>query len=91
MKRIARRALLVILVLLELWIVTVFLPERRQGKMYSGIHKIWSSRSYDYSRVTHPNMEHELQPLGSYALVLYAVLAVLNGGAIYALWRLRHS
>ena len=91
MKRKVRRVLLVTLVLLELWLVTGFLPERWQGKMYSRIGAVWPSHSYDYSRITHPNMEHELQPLESYALVLFAVLAVLNGGAIYALWRIHDS
>jgi hypothetical protein len=89
MKRIVRRVLLVALVLLELWLLTGFLPERWQEKMYSRIDDIWPSHSYDYSRVTHPNLDYELQPLKPYGLALVAVLVVLNGGAIYAVWRRR--
>jgi hypothetical protein len=62
MKRIMRRVLLVALVLLELWLLTGFLPERWQEKMYSRMHDIWPSYWYDYSRVTHPNLDYELQP-----------------------------
>ena len=87
MKRIGRRVLLVVLVLLELLLLTGFLPERWQKKMYSRMDGIWPSHSYDYSRVTHPNLDYELQPLKPYVLALVAVLVVL----IYAVWRWRDS
>ena len=91
MKRIVRRVLLVVLVLLELWLLTGFLPERWQEKMYSRMHNIWPSHSYDYSRVTHPNLDYELQPLKPYGLTLVAVLVILNSGVIYSVWSRRGS
>ncbi len=55
------------------------------------MHEIWPSHSYDYSRITHPNLTYELQPLKPYGLALVAVFVTLNGGAIYAVWTRRNS
>jgi hypothetical protein len=89
MKRILLRILLTALVLVELWLLTGFLPQRWQENMYTRLNKIWPSQSYDYSRITHPNMEGELQRFEPIGTALLAVSTVLNGAAIVALWRRR--
>ena len=82
MKRILRRVLLTALVLAELWLPTGFLPQRWQEKMYTRMDDIWPSQSYDYSGVTHPNLDYELQPLKPFGVALLVVLLVGNGGVI---------
>jgi hypothetical protein len=89
MKRTLRRVLLTALVLAELWLLTGFLPQRWQEKMYTRIDDIWPSQSYDYSRVTHPNLDYELQPLKTFDGALLVLLVVVNGGVILALWARR--
>jgi len=89
MKRILRRVLLAALVLAEIWLLTGFLPQRWQEKMYTRMDDIWPSQSYDYSRVTHPNLEYELQPLKPFGAAVLLVLVLVNGGIIFALWSRR--
>ena len=89
MKRILRRILLVFLLGAELWLLTGFLPESWQEKMYTRVGKLWPSRAYDYSRVTHPNLDYELRPFRPYGSAILSLLAVANGGIIYALLRAR--
>ena len=86
MKRVLLRLLLVVLVLAELWLLTGFLPQRWQERLYTPLYRVWPSQSYDYSRVTHPNLDYELQPFKPAGLGLLAVLAATNGMAIAALW-----
>jgi hypothetical protein len=89
MKRILLRILLTALVVVELWFLTGFLPQQWQENMYTQLNKVWPSQSYDYSRITHPNMEGELQRFEPIGTPLFALLTVLNGAAIVALWRRR--
>jgi hypothetical protein len=91
MKRKLRRILLVALVLAELWLLTGFLPQRWQENIGNRVRGVWPSNSYDYSRVTHPNLDTELQPLRPFGVALLAVLVVINGGIIVALWPRRDS
>jgi hypothetical protein len=86
MKRILRRVLLVVFVLAEVWLMTGFLPQRWQEKMYTRMNDVWPSQSYDYSRVTHPNLDYELQPFKPVGMALLVVLVLVNGGVIFALW-----
>ena len=86
MKRLLRRVLLVVFVLAEVWLMTGFLPQRWQEKMYTRMNDFWPSQSYDYSRVTHPNLDYELQPFKPVGMALLVVLVLVNGGVIFALW-----
>jgi hypothetical protein len=86
MKRILRRVLLVVFLLAEVWLMTGFLPQRWQEKMYTRMHDVWPSQSYDYSRVSHPNLDYELQPFKPLGMALLLVLVLVNGGAIFVLW-----
>ena len=81
-----RRVLLVVLVIAELWLMTGLLPQRWQEKMYTRMHNVWPSQSNDYSRVTHPNLDYELQPFKPFGMALLVVLVLVNGGAVFALW-----
>ena len=85
------RVLLIILVLAEFWLLTGFLPQRWQEDMYARLSKAWPSQSYDYSRITHPNLDAELRPFEPWGMALLVVLVVVNGGAIVALWRGRNT
>ena len=87
MKQIARRVVLVVLVLGELWLLTGFLPQRWQETMYARIEKRWPSHSYDYSRTTHPALGYELQPLKPLGMTLLTGLVIVNGSIIVALFR----
>ena len=89
MKQIVRRVLLVFLLGAELWLLTGFLPESWQEKMYTQVGKLWPSQAYDYSRVTHPNLDYELRPFRPYGLAILSALAVVNGGIIFTLLRAR--
>jgi len=91
MKRMLRRVLFIILVLAELWLLTGFLPQRWQQDMYARLGKTRPSQSYDYSRITHPNLDAELRPFEPWGMVLLVVLVVVNGGAIVTLWRRRNT
>ena len=81
------RVLFVILVLVELWLLTGFLPQRWQENMDARLSKAWPSHSYDYSRITHPDLDAELRALEPWGTALLAVLVIVNGAAIVALWR----
>jgi hypothetical protein len=87
MRRILLRATFLVLVLAELALLTNFLPGRWQSKVYAPLSRWWWSRSYDYSRITHPNLEGELEPFEPWINGAVAVLAVLNGAAIVTLRR----
>jgi hypothetical protein len=91
MKRMLLRVLLIILVLAELWLLTGFLPQRWQEDMYARLGKARPSQSYDYSRITHPNLDAELRPFEPWGMALLVVLVVVNGGAMVALWRRRNT
>lgn len=86
MKRLLRRLLLIVLVLVELWLLTAFLPNSWQERIYTPLNRVSSSRSYDYSRITHPALVQELQPFKPLALAWLGLLAVVNGGAVVVLW-----
>ena len=87
MKRILLRILLIALVLAELWLLTGFLPQQWQESILARVDKLWPSQSNDYSRITHPSLDAELQPFKPLGVVVLVVLVVVNGGAIVALWR----
>lgn len=87
MKRTLLRLVLIALVLCEFWLLAGFLPQRWQESMYDRLNTVWPSHSYDYSRVTHPNLDAELRPVRPVGMALLTVLAVANGVAIVALWR----
>jgi len=89
MKKIARRVLLVVLVLAELWLLTGFLPQNWQQGMYAGIEKRWPSQVHDCSRTTHPALDYELQPFKPIGMALLTGLLIVNGGIIVALWARR--
>jgi hypothetical protein len=75
----------------ELWLLTGFLPQRWQENMDTRLRKVWHSQGYDYSSVTQPNLNTELQPFKPLGLSLLAVLVVINGGVIVALWTRRKA
>jgi hypothetical protein len=91
MKRILVHILLIVLVIAELWLLTGFLPQRWQEKISDRLSAVWPSQSSDYSRITHPNLDWELQPYKPWGMVLIGVLAVANGSALVALWRRRNA
>lgn len=90
MKRLLRHLLLIVLVLVEVWFLTGFLPNRCQEGMYKRLERLWPSPSYDYSRVTHPALEQELRPFEPIGYVVLGILAIINGGAIVVLWNSRN-
>ena len=85
MNQTLRRILLVILLGAELWLLTGFLPVSWQQKIYTRLGKLWPSQAYDYSRITHPNLDYELRPFRPRGLAILSALAVTNGGIIYTL------
>lgn len=89
MRKIARNILLVALVIVELWLLTGLLPQQWQESMYARIDKIWPSRSPDYSRITHPDLDRELQPFKAPALAILASAIIVNGSLIFLLWKRR--
>lgn len=89
MKRTLLSILLIVLVMAELCLLTGFLPQQWQENTYSRLNKFWPSQSYDYSRTTHPNLDHELLPFKPLGLGLLAVMVVINGSVIVALWTRR--
>ena len=89
MKQIARRVVLVFLVFVELWLLTGFLPQHLQQRMYAGIEKRWPSQLHDYTRTTHPALDYELQPFKPIGMALLTGLVIVNGGIIVALWARR--
>ena len=91
MKRILLRVLRIALVVTELWLLTGFLPQRWQENMYARIRNVGPSQGYDYSSVTHPNLDTELQPFKPFGFALLAVLLVINGALIVALWTRRDA
>jgi hypothetical protein len=91
MKRILLRSLLVVLVLAECILLSVFLPERWQENIDSRLQRVWPLPSCDYSRVTHPNLKDELRPLKPWVMAINSVAVVANGAAIVALWRRRNG
>jgi hypothetical protein len=92
MKRILLSILLIISVVAALCLLTGFLPQQWQENMYSRLNTFGHSQSYDYSRITHPNLDHELQPFKPLSLGLLAGMVVINGTVIVALWtRRKHS
>ena len=89
MKRILLRILLITLVLAEIWLLTGFLPQRWQENIDTRLRTVWPSHSYNYSQVTHPNLDTELQPFKPLGMALLAVLVVINGGFIAVFWTQR--
>jgi len=85
-----RHLLILALMLVELGLLTAFLPKSWQERIYTRLQRVWPSRSYDYSRVTHPALEPELRPFEPLGLVVLGILAVINGGAIVVLWSPRN-
>jgi len=91
MKRRLVHVLLIALVVIELWLLTGFLPQRWQESISARLSAVWRSQSYDHSLVTHPDLDWELQPYKPWGMALIGVLAVANGSAIVALWRRRNT
>jgi hypothetical protein len=85
-KQILRSVLLVVLGAAELWLLTGFLPRSWQKSMYARIETTWPSKSYDYSRTTHPALDDELQAVEPLGTALLTGLVIVNGGIIVALW-----
>jgi hypothetical protein len=88
-RRILVRFLLIVLVLLEFGLLTGFLPQRWQESILARVDKLWPSQSHDYSRITHPSLDAELQPFEPLGMAVLVVLVVVNGSVIVALWRRR--
>ncbi len=78
---------LTILVLAELWLLAGFLPGRWHENIYGRLGNVRPSHSYDYSRITHPNLNAELRPFEPWGTALLAILVFTNGGVIMMLWR----
>ena len=86
MKLSLRSLLLIVLVLIELWLLAAFFPNRWQQRMYSQLDRVWPLHSTDYSRVTHPALKQELRPFGPLGLAVLGILALVNGGVTIVLW-----
>jgi hypothetical protein len=78
--RTAKRLTLIVLILVEVLLFTGFLPYWQQ-RMYD---TVWPFKTYDYSRITHPDIEGELEP---YSSIVLCSLAALNGALIFLVWR----
>jgi hypothetical protein len=91
MRRTLLRILFIILVLAELWLLTGVSPQQWQENIYARLSKARPSQPYDYSRTTHPNLDAELRAFKPWGMALLAVLVVVNGVAIVALWRRRNT
>jgi hypothetical protein len=77
--------MLVVIILMEVWLFTGFLPQHWQQRMYDTLWPFETSdNSHDYSRITHPNIEGELEP---YASIVLCSLTLLNGMLIWLVWR----
>jgi hypothetical protein len=87
-KALMHRALLPVLIGIEVWLLMGFLPEPWQANIFDRLQFL-HSQSYDYSRVTHPNLSYELQPFKPFGLAILGMLVVVNAGAIVALWSRR--
>jgi hypothetical protein len=88
-KKLMHRALFLVLVGIEVWLLMGFLPERWQARIFDRVQFL-HSQSFDYSGVTHPSLSYELQPFKPFGLAILGMLVIVNGGAIFALWSRRH-
>ena len=50
------------------------------GKNVHPLDNTGLQNRYDYSRVTHPNLDYELQPIKPFGVALLVVLVAVNGG-----------
>jgi hypothetical protein len=100
MKRVVTGAVFLVLLILELYMCTAFLPSRWQlainDKINSELQHIPPHR-YDYSVVTHPALDQEIEQAlkenTSVRIFMYAMFTIVflvNGFAIIRIWgRLR--
>jgi len=89
-KALIHRALLPVLIGIEVWLLIGFLPEPWQANILDRLQFL-HSQSYDYSRVTHPNLSYELQPFKPFGLAVRGMSIVVNAGTIVALlYRRQH-
>lgn len=65
--RVATRLTIAALVVLELWLLTGFLPAR-----------FWPVKPHDYWQITHPNLEGEFSFLAPYVNGMIGLLAALK-------------
>jgi hypothetical protein len=94
MKKILLSALLIPLLLVELVICTGFLPLEWQHAVYERTPKIFPDSPHDWSRVTHPRMDLEIDEvfrqhlwlrIASYVFV--ALMLAANTALIRVVWQ----
>ncbi len=97
MRKILYSIVMFLLVTIELYLCTAFLPLDWQHKIDGSIPEIWPS-SHDMTAITHPLLSQEIQQALHQSLglriALYAITIALiaaNAWLIYFVWRLFRS
>jgi hypothetical protein len=94
MKKVSLTILLISLVLVELVICTAFLPVEWQHSINERIANVFSNPAHDWSRVTHPRMDLEMDEvfrqhlwlrIASYVFV--ALMVAANTALIRLVWQ----
>ena len=93
MKRIAVTVLLLALIVVEIYLCSAFLPAAWQTAIVRGLSQI-SPKTFDYSVVTHPALDYEvedvLQKNEGLRVALYTVIALMLAGNTFFIikaWR----
>jgi len=94
MKKILLTVLLISLVLVELVICTAFLPVEWQHSIHERIANVFSNPAHDWSRVTHPRMDLEMDEVFRQRLwlriasyVFAALMVAVNTALIRLVWQ----
>jgi hypothetical protein len=93
MKRTALRALLVVLIIVEIYLCSALLPTSWQTASVHGLSHILP-KTYDYSVVTHPALDYEIDDMlkknPGLRVALYTVITLLlvgNTFLVTKVWR----
>jgi len=94
MKRIALRLLLVVLIIVEIYLCSAFLPTAWQTAIVHGLAHILP-KTYDYSVVTHPALDYEIDDMlrknPGLRAALYTLITLLLVGNTFLLTRVWRS
>jgi hypothetical protein len=90
MKRTALRVLLLALIVVEIYLCSAFLPAAWQTVILQGLSHI-SPKKFDYSAVTHPALDYEIEDMlrknVGLRVALYAVILLLLAGNTFLVTR----